>query len=99
MLLTGDSTTITDDTVTEDEESNVPNKQSAIDVTSPVEAYKWRQLTWSSHQGLPVGLQGSTLQLHHCDERLSVAGLELSQGVACSAHARKNVISHARARK
>ena len=39
-----------------------------------VEVYKQRQLVWTSHKCLPCGLQGSTLRLHHCDQRLFLCG-------------------------
>ena len=51
---------------------NCPNTEPKV--RSPLDAYKQRQLSWSSHKCLPVGLQGSTLRLHHCDERLYLCG-------------------------
>ena len=40
----------------------------------PVEVYKQRQMVWTSHNCLPCGLQGSTLRLHLCDQRLYLCG-------------------------
>ena len=36
--------------------------------------YKEQRFKWFSHNCLPVGLQGSTLKLHHCDGRLYLCG-------------------------
>ena len=36
--------------------------------------YKEQRLRWFSHDCLPMGLQGSTLKVHHCDGRLYLCG-------------------------
>ena len=54
--------------------------------------YKEKRFKWASYNCLPVGLQGSTLKLHHCDGRLYLCGGAKEDGspnttiYACSIH-------------
>ena len=60
-----------------EEEDDLPDQLDEDPNTTEqplVEVYKQRQVVWTTHKCLPTGLQGSTLRLHHCDQRLYLCG-------------------------